>query len=367
MKLSYISNIKLSESSGGMSGINHAVYHQLKRFFDVDDYVYINAKEDQWAKLKSKIRRVLGLKGNYPFFSDKRLNTINKIFQKHKFTSDAYFFFGFTSWIDIQVTEPYFCYNDACFETYVTIYNNKSEFLDKDLERIYEKEKVWLSKAEKVFFNSDWALEQTKKVYNITGENFMNIGFGGFIEIPQKDIYNGGYNFLFISREFVPKGGRTVAKAIQIVRRKYATAKIWVVGDQPPQDLKEHPGIEYLGFFRKSYPKENDKLKAIFSKAFCLVHPTLKDTTTLVITESAYYGCPAIATKRFAIPEFIENRLTGMLVADPRSACEVANNMIYLIEHPEAYQRMRRAARSKALGYFTWNNVGEQFQHLIKS
>ena len=367
MKLTYISNIKLSESSGGMSGINHAVYHQLKRFFDVDDYVYINAKEDKWAKVKSKIRRVLGLKGHYSFFSVKRLNTINKVFQNHKNASDAYFFFGFTSWIDIDIDKPYFCYNDASFATYVAIYNNKSEFLERDLERIYKKEKEWLTKAEKVFFNSDWALQETKKAYHVTGHYFLNIGFGGFIDVPKRDSYQSVFNFLFISREFLPKGGRVVSEALQLVRQKHPAAKIWIVGDAPPEDIRTQAGVEYLGFFSKSNLEQKQKLIKIFSTAFCLVHPTLKDTTTLVITESAYFGCPAIASNRFAIPEFVEHGTTGLLINDPRDVQEVAKHMCYLIEHPHIYKSMRANVRTKALNHFTWEAVGEKFKQHISS
>ena len=54
MKLSYISNIKLSESSGGMSGANKAVYNQLDISHKVCDYTYINPKMDLISKIKSK-------------------------------------------------------------------------------------------------------------------------------------------------------------------------------------------------------------------------------------------------------------------------------------------------------------------------
>jgi len=366
MKISYISNIKLLESSGGMSGINHAVYHQLKRFFDVNDYVYINAKEDKWAKIKSKIMRVLGLQGNYPFFSDKRLKNINKSFQNHIDSSDAYFFFGFTSWIDTKPSKPYYCYNDASFATYVDIYNNKLEFSEKDLNRIYDKEKKWLQNAQLVFFNSYWALEQTKKAYSLTGENFINIGFGGFIEIPERDKYKEGLNFLFISREFVPKGGEIVVEAIKKVKRIYPKANLWIVGEKPSREVLDNKGIIYKGFFNKSNNIQYKTLLSIFAKAFCLVHPTLKDTTTLVISESAYFGCPAISSNRFAIPEFIKEKETGLLLDNPRDVDEVAAKMIWLIEHHKQYRAMRQTVRNYAIKNNTWEKVGERFQKLLK-
>jgi glycosyltransferase involved in cell wall biosynthesis len=349
-----------------MSGINHAVYHQLKRFFDVENYIYINAKEDKWAKVKSRLLRLIGLKGNYPFFSNKRLDSINDIFETNKQPCEAYFFFGFTSWIHIKPNKRYYCYNDASFATYVDIYNNKSEFSEKDLNRIYDKEKKWLQNAQLVFFNSDWALEETKKAYNLTGENFMNIGFGGFIEIPKEDIYKGGYNFLFISREFIPKGGEIVVNAIQKVRRTYPKANLWIVGDKPSQEVLESEGVIYKGFFNKSNKIHYKALLNIFSKAFCLVHPTLKDTTTLVITESAYFGCPAISSNRFAIPEFIKEKETGLLLDNPRDTDEVAAKMLWLIEHPEAYKEMRQTVRGYATLNNTWVKVGERFKQLIK-
>jgi glycosyltransferase involved in cell wall biosynthesis len=367
MKLSYISNIKLTESSGGMSGINNALHNQLNKHFEICDYSYINPKSDIISKIKSKIFRLIGLKGNYHFFSNRRLNAINKVFQDQKESCDAYFFFGFTSWISTKPSKPYYCYNDACFATYVDIYNNKSEFSDEDLKRIYDKEKKWLQNAQLVFFNSDWALEETKNAYGLSGKNFINIGFGGFIEIPKQDTYKEGFNFLFISREFLPKGGEIVVNALQQVRKIYPEAHLWIVGDKPSQKVLEIEGVVYKGFFDKSDTMQYATLLTIFSEAYSLVHPTLKDTTTLVITESAYFGCPAISSNRFAIPEFIKHKETGLLLDNPRDANELATKMLWLIENLEAYQNMRQTVRAFAIENNTWAKVGDRFENLIKA
>jgi glycosyltransferase involved in cell wall biosynthesis len=367
MKISFISNIKLTESSGGMSGINNALYHQIGRYFELSDYIHINVKPDYISKIYSKIQGLLGIKRKYHFFSNRRLNHINQRFNAQSNSSDAYFFLGFTSWIDITPNKPYYCYNDASFATYVEIYNNKDEFSKKDLKRIYEKEKAWLANANKVFFNSNWALEKTKKAYGLDGKNFMNIGFGGFIAIPEQDCYIGGYNFLFITLEFKPKGGKIVAEAIQIVRKTHPDANIWVVGEKPPEEILALEGIIYKGYFSKSDKQDYQMLLEIFSQSFCLVHPTLKDTTTLVITESAYFGCPAIASKRFAIPESVIHKETGLLLDEPRNPKELAEKMCYMIEHPELYNKMRERVRLSALENSTWEKVGDRLNDLIKS
>ena len=366
MKLSYISNIKLSESSGGMSGINNALHNQLNKHFEICDYSYINPKSDIISKIKSKIFRFIGLKGNYHFFSNRRLNAINKEFQDQKESCDAYFFFGFTSWISTKPSKPYYCYNDACFATYVDIYNDKDEFSDQDLARIYQKEKYWLQQAEGVFFNSDWALELTKRAYNLKGENFVNVGYGGFIDIPKKDTFKGGVNFLFISREFIPKGGMVVAQAIIEVRKIYPEANVWVVGAKPPEVILASEALIYKGFFRKSVLDECKTLKDIFSQSFCLVHPTLKDINPLVINELSYFGCPAIATNRFAIPEFVIPKKSGLLIENPNDYFEVADKMCFMIENQKEYSQMREFTRQKAIENNTWDKVGERLLNYMK-
>ena len=366
MKLSYISNIKLSEASGGVSGKNHATYHQLKRIFEITDYSCINPKSDILAKFISKYQSIFGLKRNYQFFSNHRLNKINKQFGNSKKSGDIYFFLGFTSWIHINPETPYYCYNDASFATYVDIFNNKKEFLHRDLERIYNKEKVWLENAEKVFFTSNWALQQTKKSYRMPGNNFINIGVGGFIDLPKKDKYTSGFNFLFISREFVPKGGAVVAKAFTKVKAQHPKAQLWIVGDTPPEEILDQDGVVYKGFFNKSIQAEYAQLIKSFEQAFCLVHPTIKDTTTLVISELAYFGCPAIASNKFAIPEFVLPKKSGLLIDNPNDYFEVADKMCYMIENHKEYSQMREFTRQNAIENNTWDKVGERLLNHMK-
>lgn len=360
MRISYISNITLSESSGGMSGINNALYHQIDKHYEVCDYSLINPKNDLVSKIISKLKRSIGLLGNYHFFSNRRLQTINKIFKTTKKNGDHYFFLGFTQWTAIKTELPYYCYNDACFATYVDIYNNRDEFSEKDLNRIFNKEKEWLSKAKLVFFNSDWAIEETKKAYKIKGANFVNVGVGGFIDIPKKDNYASGFNFLFISREFIPKGGLVLVKALAKVREVNPNVQLWVIGDAPPKEVQKQEGIVYKGFFNKSIAEEHNALIKIFEESFCLVHPTVKDISPLVIKELAYYGCPAIATNRFAIPEFVIPEKSGLLIENPEDVTEVATKMTYLIENQEAYKAMRRFTRKNAVENYTWDKVGER-------
>ncbi len=368
LKINYITNQDLKSISGGGSGVNNATIKQLKKNVDLNIIPPINPSIDTIAKIKSVFARKIRMKGNYHFFSEKRLQIINKEFKNKtkREDCDAFFFHGFTPWIKIKPNKPYFCFNDACFATYVNIYNNPDEFDKTDLKRIYSQETSWLSNAEKVFFRSQWALEETKKHYNVTGENFRNVGVGGFIDIPKQDNYTGGYNFLFVSREFIPKGGLVVSEAIKIVIEKYPEAKLWIVGQPPPDEIIQQKGIEYKGLLNKNNETQKQKLIALFSKSFALIHPTTKDTNTLVINELAYYGCPAIASNRFAIPEYLLDGKTGLLLDEPTNHFKLADLMCRMIEDKSMYDNMRIEARKNALINNTWDKVGERITKIIK-
>lgn len=364
MKISYISNILQNEASGGMSGINNAVFNRFKEHASEFSYQYINPSVLSFGKLISQLSKIIGFSREYYYFSESRLDRIESIFVKNK-NCDFYFFHGFTPWIKIKPDKPYFCFNDGCFGTYLEHYNNKKEFKPRDLQRIFDKEKIWLNNACAVFFQSDWALNETKKHYNTKGENFYSVGVGGFIDIPEDDSYNGKQVFLFIAREFIAKGGIEAVKAIQLVRTRYPDATLLIVGEKPDDKILKFPGIVYVGFLNKNVKEDLDKLKKVFSHAFALVHPTVKDINPLVINELAYFGCPAISSNRFAIPEYLINNKTGLLVNDPRNVDEIASKMLQLLNNKGEYNEMRKQARLNAISNNTWDNVLNRIVRVI--
>lgn len=371
MKLVYITNTDLHESSGGGSGVNFATHDFLDNAFKLEATLVIKPKPDHLSKLKSVLFKKAGLKRNYHSFSERRLNDISNQFMKFEQSHnlpDFYFFHGFTQWIKTKPGKPYFCFNDACFHTYVSIYNNSAEFLSKDLQRIFEQEKDWLDSAQQVFFRSEWALEETKKAYGLSGRNFLNVGVGGFIEVPDEDVFDGKLNFLFIAREFIPKGGLEVVKAFKALREVYPNITLSIIGEDPGNAISAMKGIDYLGFFNKQVEVERKRLFEVFSKTFALVHPTIKDINPLVLVELSYFGCPAISSRKFAIPEYIIEHETGFLIDDPKDVEEIQSLMEKMITlNIDSYNSMRTLARRNAITNNTWKAVGERIINEVKN
>lgn len=359
--VNYITNLSYEEISGGGSGVNNAVVGQLKRKFGLNYIGPINLPVNKCDHLVSKMNRVLGFQGKYQFYSNGRLDKIAAKVQD-RFEGDPAdfnFFHHVTSWIKVKNDVPYFAYTDACFATYVEIFNRKEEFVDKDLNRIYGEEATFMKNANKIFFRSQWAMDETKKLYNLDGDNFQVVKFGGGIdEIPEKDKFTGGLKILFISKEFGSKGGYSVLKAFKLFNKLYPESELLIIGDKPKERIV-HPKINFSGFINKSTKEGKAFFRKHLEEAFLLVHPTSKDTNTLVITEAAYYGCPTIASNKFAIPEFIENGKTGFLINNVNDEKEIVEKLKIMAENSKMYYKIRKNVRDKAMKCFTWEMAGQ--------
>jgi glycosyltransferase involved in cell wall biosynthesis len=185
--------------------------------------------------------------------------------------------------------------------------------------------------------------------------------------IPGQDEYKDGMNFLFIALEFERKGGRICTEAFQKAHEQFPEARLTIVGDCPPADVQEVPGVSYVGCLRKSVPAEMSKLTELYATAFALVHPTSSDIQPLVICEAGYHGCPSIAAKSFGIPELIKDKVTGFLVDTPLTSDAFAVRMIELCSDRPKYLSMRKAVRAHSTTKLTWNVVGAKLAAEINS
>ena len=357
----YITNLSLSESSGGWSGFNAAIFASLARYFRLEYVGPISPPPDLPARVVSKVRRIAGRPGSFQFFSQPRLERIAGEIEQHASSGvDLDFFHGSTPWIAYAPPVPYACYLDVCFSTYISVYHRRGEFSSSDVSRIERQEAEWLRGAARVFFSSEWALEQTAQAYGLDRSTLAVAGLGGHITIPLADCYAGGHEFLFIALDFAGKGGQVCVDAFRRVQLEFPDASLRVVGARPPDAVLAVPGVSYEGRLDKSVGTDMARLLELLASAFALVHPTVKDATPQVIVEAAYHGCPVIAPRSFGIPDMVADGVTGCLVPTPPNAETVADQMSWLLRNPDAYRQMRNDARARALADFTWEQVGDR-------
>ena len=345
--INFVSNLPKDLRSGGFSAMNAAAFSAISRRISSRYIGPINPPVIASQKVWSKLRRIVGWQGSFFFFSERRLNEIAGEVRS-KCQSDALldFFHGFTPWILTRPPRPYIAWSDCTFRDCVRIFHRWQQFRHDDLERIERAEAAWLKNACRVLFTSQWAAERAIRDYSLDANRVGSVGIFGEIEMPARDAYGGSREFAFVSTNFEAKGGRIVLAAFREVQRRHSDARLIVVGDRPPGTVPE-AGVTFTGFLRKEIPDEYRLFQEILSRVRALVNATSSDICPLLFIEAGYVGCPVISTRRFAIPELIDDGRTGLLL-DDSSETSVASAMNWMLEHSSEYQEMRKAAWAKA-------------------
>jgi glycosyltransferase involved in cell wall biosynthesis len=361
--INFVSNIAAATRSGGFSAMSTTAFEALNQRYEVHFVGPINPQALLRQKTLSKLLRVSGMPGDFFFFSRARLEMIARQIEA-QCHGDACldFYHGFTPWILTTPPRPYVAWSDCTFRDYIHIFHDREQFRGKDLGRIEEAEARWLSRACCVLFSNQWAARRAIDSYKLDAGRVAAVGIFGETEIPNCDAYAGALEFGFVSTNFRAKGGPTVLSAFREVRKRHTDISLVVIGDRPA-GLEVEQGVRVIGFLRKEVEAERRQFHEILGGLRALVHPTRSDIAPLIIIEAGYHGCPAIASRAFAIPELIDDGKTGLLLDDPSCVDAIAEAMAWLIERPEEYAAMRRAAWSKAHRHFT----KERFQNTLLS
>ncbi|MGF7159323.1 glycosyltransferase involved in cell wall biosynthesis [Rhodoligotrophos appendicifer] len=363
--INFISNLAEDLTGGGYSARNRAVLKALRRDYEVRYVGPIDPPAAPHRKLISKALRMVGLPGRFSFYDPARLERIAKDYEAlADRTARLDFFHGFTPWILTTPSRPFIAWNDCTFHDYMNIYHDRSDFSGDDLAKIERREATWLGGANIIVFRSTYFAKRGLEQYGLRAELVKSVSNFGAVTPPMSDDYRDEALFLFMSTNFAGKGGSVVLEAFAKVRSRFPESTLAVIGDHA-SDVPPPAGVEWVGFLRKDDPLQQAKLVGLFSRGMAILHPTMKDTNPAVIIEAAYFGCPAIASRAFAIPEFVEDGRTGLLLDAPRDPDEVAAQMIWMLENPVAYAEMRRAVRSRALAEFTADAFEDQILDIV--
>jgi len=175
------------------------------------------------------------------------------------------------------------------------------------------------------------------------------VGIFGEVEPPDVDVYAGAARFTFVSTDFEAKGGPVVLAAFRQLRAKHPGAELTIVG--APPSAPAEPGVEHVGYLRKEVAEEHRRFREILATSLAVVHPTRSDIAPLLLVEAGLFGCPAVASRAFAIPELVTDGETGLLLDAPPDPDRVAAAMQWLLGHRfdlrRSAWRQARAAHGK--------------------
>jgi glycosyltransferase involved in cell wall biosynthesis len=363
MKINFVTNIAAGEISGGFSGMNAAAFHAMEQIAQVNYVGPISPPVSVAKKVISKAMRLVGIPAEYYFFSDSRLKQIAlEVERLSDQNADLDFYHGYTPWIRCRRQRPYVAWSDCSFHDYIHIYHDSSKFSHRDIERVCQQEREWLSNADAILVTSAWQMKRIIERYSLPPDKVRFVGIFGAMEPPEQIVNPSAKDFYFISTNYKTKNGNLCRQAMDIVWRKYPEARLRIIGDRPPDSDLVTDKVTYEGWFRKSDPAQLKILRSHFASAFALLLPTDADISPLTAIEAAMFGCPAISVDDFALREVTAPENWKYLMSRPLRAEGIAEKMIELLDSGTQYASARMHAREFSVN----NQTVERFTERLK-
>jgi starch synthase len=166
---------------------------------------------------------------------------------------------------------------------------------------------------------------------------------------------------LFVGFDFTRKGGSVLLEAWPIVRRRVPNAQLIVAGPTRESSPDLPAGVSWMGKVNRT------ELAQLYRSASVFVLPSLFEPWGHVFYEAMGHGLPCIGTSCCAMPEIIDDGVTGRLVP-PSEPEPLADALIELLTDPVKTAAMGQAAYASVLRGNRWNDVLDRVaEHLAAS
>ncbi len=144
----------------------------------------------------------------------------------------------------------------------------------------------------------------------------------------------------FVAGEFEAKGGPTVLKAFEIVRRDHPDAELLIVGSPPRGEKLE---LESRGVIWHPRVSRTELLTTYLPTMDVFAYPTECDGLPLTVLEAMALGIPVAASDHQALPEIVGNGMAGSVTA-VGDAPALARELLRLLDGDENAAARRRTA-----------------------
>lgn len=169
-------------------------------------------------------------------------------------------------------------------------------------------------------------------------------------------------NLLFIGRDYHRKGGDVVLKVFEKLKQSYADLKLTFIGSIQDKTtfgkVIRDSSIDYFNHVSKE-----DLNEKILPSADIFLLPTTAEAYGMSILEAMSNGVPVVASRVGAIPEVVEDGVSGFL-GTPGSVDEFAEKCARLLADEGLRNRMGDNARKKVETGFSPEKIGHDLYNL---
>jgi glycosyltransferase involved in cell wall biosynthesis len=202
-----------------------------------------------------------------------------------------------------------------------------------------------------VFTFSEFARRSVIDDYGVAPGHVISVGAGANQML--ETLGNKDYAIpraLFVGVDFERKGGSVLLEAWSAVRNRVPDAELVIAG-LPGDSRPDLPaGVSWIGWVDRT------ELANLYRSASVFVLPSIFDPCPNVLREAMGYGLPCVSTYCCAIPEIIDDGVTGSLVP-PSESAPLADALIEMFTDPVKTATMGQAAHRKVMEGNRWVDV----------
>lgn len=201
----------------------------------------------------------------------------------------------------------------------------------------------------------------------------MGIDVQQFTFRPRQLQPNQPVRILTVARLVEKKGVEYGIRAIAQLSQQYPNLLYTIVGDGPLREqltqliaeLNIGDRVQLLGW------KQQDEVVEILHHAALLLAPSVtaadgdQEGIPVALMEAMAMGLPVISTQHSGIPELVEHGISGLL-APERDVVALAQQIHYLIDHPEIWQVLSCAARLKVEREYNIQPLNQRLVELLQ-
>lgn len=239
--------------------------------------------------------------------------------------------------------------------------NSKRKIIRSVVQGLY---RFALKRTHGVFFQNpdDEALFRERKILSLKTPSYVVNGSGVDLqEYPETPIDTNGIRFLFIGRLLGDKGIREYLAAAEIIKQKYLTVEIDIVGplDINPDAIEQEELDKWInGGLINYYGRLSDvRPQIVNSSVFVL--PSYREGTPRSTLEAMSMGRAVITTDAPGCRETVIDGENGFLVP-VQDAQKLAEAMERFIKNPELIEVMGKRSRVIAEERYDVNKVNNE-------
>ncbi len=259
------------------------------------------------------------------------------------------------AWADIDGGPGFRCsYHDGNLAVSLARPEPLLDRSDRGVQRALAAERRLYDRTQLIFTMSDWLRRSFVDDFGQSPDKVVTVGAGANLEsvpeAPERTFASP--RILFGGMRWERKGGPQLLEAFRRVRRERPDAELWIVG--PDEAPTTEAGVRFYPRVPRSAEGQR-RLAAFYRDATVFAMPSVYEPFGVAFLEAMAYRLPCVGSNRCAMPEIIEDGVTGHVV-DAFDTGTLAERLLELAE-PERARAFGEAGHRRFLERYTWDAV----------